>query len=61
MINHIFRDLLDQGVLVFVDDLMMHARTRQEHDKIVLEVLWRLRDNGPAGTAGAGPGPRAQV
>ena len=26
MINHIFRNMLDQGVLAFVDDLMMHAR-----------------------------------
>ena len=46
IINHIFRDMLDQGVLTFVDDLMMHARTRQEHNKIVLEVLRRLCDNG---------------
>ena len=46
MINHIFRDMLDQGVLAFVDDLMMHAQTRQKHDKIVLEVLKRLCDNG---------------
>ena len=46
MINHIFHEMLDQGVLAFVDDLMMHARTRQEHDKIVLEVLRRLRDTG---------------
>ena len=45
MINHIFRDMLDQGLLAFMDDLVIYTATLQEHNKIVLEVLQRLRDN----------------
>lgn len=45
MINHIFRDLLDQGVLAFMDDILVHAIDKQEHDRLVLEVLERLKKN----------------
>jgi hypothetical protein len=45
MINHIFRDLLDQGVLAFMDDLLIHAADKDEHDRLVLEVLGRLEKN----------------
>ncbi|MDX6284447.1 MAG: hypothetical protein QOH03_5518, partial [Kribbellaceae bacterium] len=45
MINHIFRDLLDQGLVAYIDDLLIYARTREQHDQIAMEVLKRLRDN----------------
>ena len=45
MINHIFRDMLDQGIIAYIEDLVMHAKTREEHDKIVFEVLKRLKEN----------------
>src|SRR5258706_3965728 len=45
MINHIFRDMLDQGIIAYIDDLVMHAKTREEHDKMVFEVLKRLKEN----------------
>jgi len=45
MINHIFRDLLDQGLVAYIDDLLIYASTREQHDQIVTEVLKRLRDN----------------
>jgi len=45
MINHIFRDLLDQGLVAYIDDLLIYASTREKHDQIVTEVLKRLRDN----------------
>ena len=45
MINHIFRDLLDQGTVAFMDDLMVHASTKKKYDEISLEVLRRLREN----------------
>ena len=45
MMNHIFRDMLDLGVVIFMDDIMIYAVTRQEHDQIVLEVLRRLKEN----------------
>ena len=45
MINHIFRDMLDKGMIAFMDDIIAHAKTCNEHDKIVLDVLKRQRDN----------------
>ena len=48
MINHIFRDLIDRGLLAFIDDLLIHAKTREEHDQVLLEVLKRLHDNNLA-------------
>lgn len=38
-INHIFRDMLDRGVLEFMDEIVIHAPERPEHDEITLEVL----------------------
>lgn len=43
MINHIFRDLIDQGLLSYIDDLLIYASSKEEHDKIVIEVLKRLQ------------------
>ena len=45
MINHIFRDMLDLCLLAYIDDLLIYAETVEEHDKIVKEVLQRLRAN----------------
>jgi len=46
MINTIFRDMLDLGMVAFMDDLLMYAQTQEELDIIVLEVLKRLKANG---------------
>jgi len=48
MINHIFSDLLDVGVLAYMDDILIYAATRPEHDEKVREVLKRLTRNGLA-------------
>jgi len=45
MINHIFRDMLDLRLHVYIVDLLIYAETVEEHDKIVKEVLQRLRAN----------------
>ena len=45
MINHIFKDMIDLGLLAYIDDLLIYEETREEHDEIVKEVLQRLRDN----------------
>ena len=45
MINHIFRDMLEKGMIDFMNNIIAYTKTRDEHDKIVLEVLKRLRDN----------------
>jgi len=45
MMNHIFRDMIDLGLLAYIDDLLIYAKTEEEHDRIVKEVLQRLRTN----------------
>jgi hypothetical protein len=48
MMNHIFRDLLDLGLIVYLDDILIYAETEEEHDRIVTEVLKCLTENGLA-------------
>jgi hypothetical protein len=48
MMNHVFRDMIDLGLLVYMDDLLIYAKTKPEHDKIVREVLRRLQASGLA-------------
>jgi hypothetical protein len=48
IINHIFRDLLDLGLIVYLDDILIYAKTEEEHDRIVTEVLKCLAENGLA-------------
>jgi hypothetical protein len=48
MMNHIFRDLLDLGLIVYLDDILIYAEMEEEHDHIVMEVLKRLIANGLA-------------
>ena len=45
MISYMFRDMLDEGLIAFVDDMMVYAATEEQHDRIFLETLRRLRDN----------------
>lgn len=44
--NIIFRDLLGKGVAVYMDDIAIAAKTRQEHDRLLLIVFERLNKNG---------------
>jgi hypothetical protein len=46
MMNHIFRDLLDLGLIIYLDDILIYAETVEEHDRIVTEVLKYLPANG---------------
>ncbi|WPJ59666.1 hypothetical protein SMAC4_13198 [Sordaria macrospora] len=45
MMNHLFMDLIDAGVLVYLDDILIYADTEEEHDRLVLEVMKRLSEN----------------
>jgi hypothetical protein len=45
MMNHIFRDMIDMGLLAYIDDLLIYADTVERHDEIVQEVLRRLTKN----------------
>ncbi|GBG62143.1 hypothetical protein CBR_g29342 [Chara braunii] len=44
--NDIFRDILEQYVLVYLDDILVYSRTLEEHLRHLLDVLDRLRRHG---------------
>jgi len=41
-INHIFRDMLNQCLIVYINDILIYSDTMEEHIKQVREVLQRL-------------------
>jgi len=46
MINKILRDLINKGkVTVFIDNVLVRTETKKKHNKIVKEVLRRLKEN----------------
>jgi len=45
MMNHVFSNMLDMGVLAYMDDILVYAKTEEEHDKTVKEVLKQLPNN----------------
>ena len=46
--NHVFSNLLDLGVLAYMDDILIYAKTMEERDRLVKDVLTRLQTNGLA-------------
>jgi len=48
MMNHVLSDLLDIGVIAYMDDILIYAKNEGEHDRLVKEVLKRLQQNGLA-------------
>jgi len=48
MMNHVLSDILDVGVLAYMDDILVYGKTREEYNALVKEVLKRLRKNGLA-------------
>jgi len=48
MMNHVLSDVLDIGVLAYMDDILIYAKTEEEHDELVRKVLGRLQTNGLA-------------
>lgn len=43
--NDILRDLLDVYVVVYLDDILIYSKNREDHEKHVKEVLKRIQDN----------------
>jgi hypothetical protein len=44
--NHIFRDLIDEGhVVVYLDDILIFANNQKHHDELVWRVLQVLHEN----------------
>jgi len=46
MMNELLRDLINMGkIAVFIDDVIVGTETEEEHDKLVAEVIKRLKEN----------------
>ena len=43
MINHVFRDMLDAGVIAYMDDILIYSETIEEDVSLVRQVMERLR------------------
>ena len=42
LMNHVFRSYVDQFVVVFIDDILVYSKDRENHDthlRVVLETL----------------------
>ena len=42
LMNRVFRPYVDQFVIVFVDDILVYSKDREDHDthlRVVLEIL----------------------
>jgi hypothetical protein len=44
--NDIFRDLLDECVIIYIDDLLVYSRTHEDHERHLRMVLSRMRQHG---------------
>jgi len=45
MMNKILREFLDQGVVVYLDDILIYSETEEEHIELVKKVLARLEEH----------------
>ena len=46
MMDHIFKDLIENGgVIIYMDDILIHATTKQKLDELTKKVLKILQDN----------------
>jgi len=48
MMNHIFSDMLDLGLIAYMDDILIYATTKNKHDRIVWETMKQLQQHGLA-------------
>ena len=43
MINQVLRELLDEGVIVYIDDILFYSETEEEYIRLVSKVLEKLK------------------
>jgi len=44
LMNRVFSDYLDKFVIVFIDDILVYSKNREEHEQHLTLVLTRLRE-----------------
>jgi hypothetical protein len=45
IINKVLHELLDQGVIVYIDDMLIYSEDEESHIRLVEKVLQKLKDN----------------
>ena len=45
MMNEIFRDMIDLGVIIYMDDILIYSKNEQEHVALVKRVLESLQEH----------------
>jgi DNA integrity scanning protein DisA with diadenylate cyclase activity len=43
MINEIFKDMIDLGIVTDIDNKLIYSQTKEKHEKLVKEVFSRLQ------------------
>ena len=46
LMNHNFRDMLDDFAIIYLDDILVFSRSTEDHEQHVIQVLERLRQTG---------------
>ena len=44
LMNRVFKDYLDKFVIVFIDDILVYSKSKEEHEQHLRAVLQRLRE-----------------
>ena len=45
LMNRVFRPFLDQFVIVFIDDVLVYSRSKEEHEQHLRVILQTLREH----------------
>ena len=43
IINYILYDLLNYGVLIYINNILIYTKTIKEYNRLILDILKRLR------------------
>ncbi|KAF8110678.1 hypothetical protein N665_0080s0013 [Sinapis alba] len=47
MMNGIFQEYLDEFVIIFIDDILVYSKTKEDHERHLQALLGRLREQKP--------------